>query len=338
MKAAGFSLVFFTVLLGARPAAAEDPSVFGTPRVQDPQIVVLERSKLRPAGNRIRMASYNTQDFTDGVNDGDLRTQAQAGNQARWAAANLSEIDPDIAILEEVENGDSLTLLNQRMKKPYPFACITRFAWSWLSRDKLNIALLSRVPVEGLRELDFRRLSGPGRPPRGLLSFYVDLGGNRRLLVYGVHLKSNYGEEGKDQLKRRNALLLLRKDAKDVIARDPRYTWEILVAGDMNTDPADKQFASDVTLQPLTGWVDLWRGVPLAERVTLPTRLGDPAQLFPPVTFDRFYASPELTKRPWVVGRPHVLQRGTDTNSVFTLPGEHGHTSDHYPVWVDVAR
>jgi uncharacterized protein len=319
-------------------AAAEDLTVSDSPSVQSPQIVIFDRGRLLPVGDKIRIASYNLQDFTDGISDGDQRTQEQAKNQANWAAASLSEIDPDIVLLDEVENDGALILLNERMKEPYPLACITRFAWSWLSRDKLNIALLSRVPVENLRELDFEHLSGKARPPRGVLTFSVDLGGNRRLLVYGVHLKSNYGSREMNQLKRRNALFLLRRDAADVVARSPKRSWEVLVAGDMNTDPANKEFADDITLQPLKGWVDLWRGAPLPERVTLPTRLGDPAQLFPPATFDRFFASSELTTRPWSAERPNVLHRGTDTNDIFTLPGQNGHISDHYPVWVDLVR
>ena len=332
------SVVTALVLIAAGVAAADDYSYQGRIRYDNPELVTLRKRELQPLGACLRIASYNLQDFSDAIKDGDARTPAQAQNQAQGAALNLSEIDPDIAIVEEVENDRALGMLNQRMKKPYPFAAITRFASKGDYTEKLNIAVLSRLPLAGLREMDFGYLEGPGRPPRGLLSFMVDLGDDRRLLVYGVHLKSNYGEQEKDRAKRRNAMSILVNDAESVRAKYPKFQWEVLVAGDTNVDPDDSQFATDPSFEPLKGWIDLWRGIPLPERVTLPTRLGDPTNTFPAVTFDRFFVSPEMTNHPWVVGVPHSLQRGTDTNSVFTLPGDNGHVSDHYPIYLDLAR
>ena len=223
------------------------------------------------------------------------------------------------------------------MAKPYPFACITRFG-SGNEARLLNIGVLSRVPIAGLRELDFSAMKGQGRPPRGALNFYLDLGDGRRLLVYGVHLKSNFGNRYKNISQRINALDLVRKDAEAIRRKNPDITWEVLVLGDMNVDPDAPEFERDPTLRPLKDWVDLWHGRPLAERITLPTRYGDPALVFPPATFDRFVVSPELREKPWVAGAPGVIQEGVDTQNVLTLPGEKNHVSDHYPVWVDVVR
>jgi len=49
--------------------------------------------------------------------------------------------------------------------------------------QKLNIAVLSRVPLAGLRG-GFRSSRGGG-PTRGMLSFFVELGQGRRLLSTG---------------------------------------------------------------------------------------------------------------------------------------------------------
>jgi hypothetical protein len=103
-------------------------------------------------------------------------------------------------------------------------------------------------------------------------------------------------------------------------------------------DPDQEQFATDPSFSSLSGWVDLWRGRPVEERITLPTRVGDPTLLFPPATFDRFFVSASLQEPPWVAGRPYVLQQGVDTNNVLSLPGENGHVSDHYPVYLDIVR
>ncbi|MFH0953369.1 MAG: endonuclease/exonuclease/phosphatase family protein [Verrucomicrobiota bacterium] len=329
----------FAAAVVAQFAVAEDFSVAGRPRVEEPQFVVLDRQRLRPAGDRIRILSYNLQDFTDARRDGKFRTPERAARQARGAASFLDEIDPDIALIEEVENARAILLLNGSLRQPYPLVCIARFNPGGDQEQKHNIAVLSRLRVLGLREIDFGYLKGPGRPPRGLLSFAVDLGENRRLLVYGMHLKSNWGEAEKNVARRYNALSMLTSDVEYIRSRYPAFQLEMLAAGDMNVDPEGPGFASDRTLEPLRGWVDLWRGRPLAERITLPTRYGDPMQEFPPATFDRIFVSPELQQPPWTAAPPHVLQRGVDTNNVLTAAGENDlHVSDHYPVWVDVAR
>ncbi len=301
------------------------------------QTAWLRAAELRPPAERVRIASYNIQDFTDSSGDGKHRTLEKTERQARHAAAILDEIGADIVVLQEIENPRALAKLNTAMAKPYPAGYITRFE-PVDGPNKLNVAVLTRLPAAEVREVDFAHTKGGGRPPRGFLRAVFDLGGDRRLAVYGVHLKSNYGTAARNLLKRSNAMRLVVEDAEALRTRNAELSWEILVAGDMNSDPTQSEFADDPTLKPLDGWVDLWEGVPLAERVTLPTRYGDPAKAFRAATFDRFYASPELTSAPWRVGRPAVLPRGCDTNNVLTLPGENNlHVSDHYPVYVDLA-
>jgi endonuclease/exonuclease/phosphatase family metal-dependent hydrolase len=328
------------VLSAAGFLAAKEPLSFtGQSCIELPQRVLLDKAAAAPAGDRVRICSYNTQDFCDGVNDDTNATPAMAERHARGIAALLDEIDPDIVVLEEVENAAVLQLLNGALKKPYPVAFITRFASFRGEEQRLNIAVLSRVELAGLRELDFGYFRGRGRPPRGILSFFVELGGGRCLLVYGVHLKSNFGDRVKNEFQRLSAMKILRADADEMLARYPQNDWEVLVLGDTNVDPEDAQFAKDSSFRPMRGWVDLWLGRPLAERTTLPTRLGDPALEFAPVTFDRFFASTNLVSVPWRVGPPQVLQRGVDTNSVFTVPGQDDiHVSDHYPTYVDIVK
>jgi endonuclease/exonuclease/phosphatase family metal-dependent hydrolase len=333
------ALVVILSVLAAVSAPADDLFCKGRVQLDRPEIVWLRRSEIRPLGDRLRIASYNIQDFSDGRNDGEARTPAQADRQARWAAANVDEMDPDIVVFEEVENARALQMLNVRMKKPYPFGAITRFAAPGGRTDRLNIAVMARVPVTGLRELDFSGLTGPGRPPRGVLGFMVPLGDDRSLLVYGVHLKSNYGEADKNRAKRRHAMAFLADDVRAVLDRAPKVQWELLVAGDTNVDPDQEQFATDPSFAPLKGWIDLWRGRPVAERITLPQRQSDdPTKLYPSSTFDRFFVSPALAESPWTVEPPQVLPRGVNTNNVLTLGGENGHVSDHYPVYLDIVR
>ena len=333
-------IVLALVLSTAGFLAAKEPLSFtGQSCIELPQLVLLDKAAVKPVGERIRVCSYNTQDFYDGINDDTNATPAMAERHARGIATLLDEIDPDIVVLEEVENAVALKMLNDALKKPYPVAFITQFASLWGEEQKLNIAVLSRVPLAGLRELDFGYFKGSGRPPRGMLSFFVELGQGRRLLVYGVHLKSNFGDRVKNEFQRLSAMKILRADADEMLSRYSQNEWEVLVMGDTNVDPEDQQFAKDSTFRPMRGWVDLWSGRPLAERITLPTRHGDPALEFAPVTFDRFFASTNLVATPWKGGQPQVLQRGVDTKSVFTLPGQSDiHVSDHYPIYLDIVK
>ena len=309
------------------------------PLIESPQVVLSQPVPGLGARPGFRIASYNIQDFTDGRGEGRQRTPEMADRQARAAAALLNEINPDIAVIEEVENRESLLLLNRAMARPFPIAQVTRFGTGGPEMEKLNIAVLSRLPVEEAREIDFGPMRGKGWPPRGALRFAVDLGDGRKLLVYGVHLKSNWGNARKNPLKRARALEIVAADAAAVARRAPDAKWEMAIVGDVNVDPDSDLFADDATLLPLDGWIDLWRGRPLEERITVPTRRGDPAQEFPPATFDRIFVSPELTNLPWRVGLPGVIPRGVDTGNVFTVGGQDDrHVSYHYPVFVDVWR
>ena len=331
-------IILALVCLAVDILAAKEPLSFtGQSCVELPQRLPSDKAAVEPVGDTIRICSYNAENFGDGINDGTHSTLAMAQRHARGVASLLDEINPDIVVLEEVENALALKMLNDALKTPYPVAFITRFASQWGGEQKLNIAVLSRVPLAGLRELDFGYFKGRGRPPRGMLSFFVELGQGRRLLVYGVHLKSNFGDRVKNEFQRLSAMKILRADAEEMLSRHPQNEWEVLVLGDMNVDPEDRQFEKDPTFRPMRDWVDLWRGTPLAKRTTLPTRRGDPALEFAPVTFDRFFASTNLMASPWAVDQPRVLQRGVDTKSVFTLPGEGDvHVSDHYPIYLDI--
>jgi len=311
------------------------------PREDAPQVVFVKEEESRPVGERLRVCSYNIQDFTDGLDD-EARTPEHAARHAELAARIIRQIDPDVLILQEVENGEMLMMLNRLLDDRYSQVFITQFGLGRKDNraDKLNIGVMSRLSLHNVREVDFIPIHGYSRrPPRGFVCFAVDLGPDRRLLVYGVHLKSNFGDKARNGALRRKALAYVRADADRLPQAHPEWQWEVLVAGDMNVDPEQLEFADDPTLTPFADWVDLWRGRPLAERMTLPTRYGDPALEFPPATFDRFIASPELQAAPWVADPPQTLAAGVETNDVKILPGQNDiHVSDHYPIYLDIRR
>jgi len=283
-----------------------------------------------------RVATYNIENFADGVDDRD-RPPPQALAQAEDAAAIVDRLAPDVIVLQEIENAAALALLNGALARPYPVGFITDFRPPSGRVGPHNVAVLSRVPLRDVVERDFGAMEGDVVPTRGFLRFGIDLPGGRRLLVMATHLKSNYGQSSRNQAQRRIAIEAMRADADAALAGPGGPDLEILVAGDMNTDPDSPEFAKDPTLDAFRDWVDLWRGRPLGERGTCPTRLGDPSREFPPAAFDRILVSPALTNRPWTVTAPRRLAEGVNTKDIFAIPGTgRGHVSDHYPVAVEI--
>lgn len=328
-------LALIAVLLCAGCRMASGPR----PEILKP--VIHQAEALQTPGSTIRICTYNVENFSDGVDDDDedkgiQRNPAIAAQHAADIAANVAEINPDVLILQEVEGLAALELLNTRLPQPYPLAFVTRFKNSGGRVDKLNMAVLSRLPLENVRGIGFDRVAGIVRPPRGLLSLELVMAPDRRLLVYGVHLKSNYGDMERNRARRAKALELLREDAELRMQMLAHVAWEVLLLGDMNVDPANAEFNGDPSLVPLADWVDLWAGRPIEERMTLPTRHGDPTKLFPAACFDRAYVSPALAAPPWVAQPPQSLKRGVDTNNALSQPGVNGHVSDHYPVYLDL--
>lgn len=290
----------------------------------------------------LRLAAYNTCNFTDGKGDGPERTGALVAAHAEGIAAVLDETAADVVVLEEVENARVLSLLNDRLETPFPYGWTTRLRRASGRRDKLNLALLSRFPPEEVREISFAGMDyGDARPTRGAIFARFALGEGRKLAVYGVHLKSNYGEAPRNQAERTIALAAV---AADAAAERMRLAGEgmslsVVVLGDFNTDPDNAEFAADPSLDPLAGgFRDLWRGRPLEERTTIPTRRGgEPGGEFPPACFDRVFASDDLCGGgPWRIGPPRALARGVATEAGGALPGEAGHVSDHYAVFADL--
>jgi len=96
----------------------------------------------------------------------------------------------------------------------------------------------------------------------------VELDATHKLLIYGVHLKSNFGEAEVNIARRQAGLEWMRKDVEERVKNEPEIQWEIMVAGDMNVDPEGEGFEQDTSLEPVVDWIDLWIGTPLPERTT----------------------------------------------------------------------
>lgn len=330
--------VLSVCLFAATVASAEEFFVYeGNPLVE-PAKVVTKGDGIVPVGDRFRLCTYNLENFTDGIGDEPSRNPEVASRHADMAAERLSQINADIVVMQEIENAAMISQLASKIKPPMPYVCISDLGAGGPDVQKLNLAVLSRVELQDVVEVDFGLLKGAGRPTRGLLRFTVPLEEGRALLVYVVHLKSNYGNRNRNVAQRKGALEILRKDADAFMATHADTAWEVAVLGDMNVDPDASEFTTDESLSPLKDWVDLWRKEPKEKRFTLPTRYGDAAREFPPVAFDRVIVSPAATESPWKVTLLESLPGGVATHDSNILPGFEGHVSDHLPVYVDFVK
>ncbi len=319
-------------------APAERAYTFtGEPLVEPARPMEARAEPVKSLGSKIRIAAYNIQNFEDGVGE-KKRTQDDAQRHAEMAAVIIDKIGADILVLQEIENEAALKVLNDALPEPYPVGWVSDYGTGTRRREKMNEAVLSRIPLEDTHVLDFGPLVGDGRPTRGALAFTVDLGRGDKLLVYVVHLKSNYGVRGRNIAQRKNALALIRADAERLQKEQPDAKWEVVITGDFNVDPDLEEFKTDESLSPVADWNDLWFGRPIEERSTLPTRMGNPAWEYPPAAFDRFVVSPDLAKAPWRAGKLVAVQEGSDTNNVYTKAGQGTHVSDHYPVYLDIEK
>jgi endonuclease/exonuclease/phosphatase family metal-dependent hydrolase len=307
--------------------------------------VLAQHADKRSPKKQIRVATFNLEHFTDARNDGPERTPELYIAQAQGAAEIIQEADPDVLLLQEIENGRTLEFLNSQLDTPYPFIYVTRLQRSSGDLEKLNLGMLSRLPPSKVRQLAFHQLDGAGRPSRGSLAAEFRLGQDSRLLVYNIHLKSNYGKAPRNQAKRARALHQIADDAVSRQYRNHPALTSVVILGDTNVDPDTPAFADDPSLQPLGGgYADLWIGRPLEERITIPTReageLGDPMMVFPPSAFDRIFVSLDLTdgRSRWKAQQPETLQKGVNTRNNLTKPGVDGHITDHHLVYVDLKR
>ena len=114
-------------------------------------------------------------------------------------------------------------------------------------------------------------------PPRGYAHAVVDAGKDGLIACFCVHLKSNYGAtraetRAQNALKREIAVKQLVDISKKIETADGRKIKRVIIAGDFNTDPRNKRFAGENTVQILVdaGFTNCFEGLPLEKRGTHP--------------------------------------------------------------------
>jgi len=138
---------------------------------------------------------------------------------------SLFESRPHIILLQEIENHNTLDILNHKILKK-------EYAWQVLIEDddqSVNTAVLSRIPVKAVATLEtgFRGL----RKLRPITEIHFDLSG-RELVVFNNHWKSKSGGSAATEEGRISSALILTKRIKKLLAVNEQLM--IIAAGDFN--------------------------------------------------------------------------------------------------------
>jgi len=239
----------------------------------------------------------------------------------RNVRAFLRKISPDVAIFQEVVSASALSVA----AGDYPWRAVTHFQRAPDEDEKLppqNIALVSRKAWREVWELDFHQLpESEERPVRGLLGAEFIDPADRRLIVYGLHLKSNRGGREASAKRREKAMEYLRWDWRRRNL-DPQEE-AILIAGDFNCSLKNPEFVKEKTIQGLLkkGWISVTQDMAWPQGATV--RENRSAK-YPPADFDHILLSPGWIKSFGRNGEDVRVFRDKD------IP------SDHFPIGMKV--
>ena len=213
---------------------------------------------------------------------------ATSAASAKMLAQGLKEIDPEgtndvILCLNEIRGPRAATnLLAQIGRKDLRMAVITGYR----RRDRFDQqqdVIATTLPVAAAHWSKWKD-AGKNTPPRGYAFAAVVIDPATTARVYAVHLKSNYGAttdeiKASNRAKRTASALQLVESEKPPRGKN-KPSVPVIVAGDMNADKWDKDFA-DEQLFPIleeAGFGNALESLPPESRGTLPSRkYGDAA-------------------------------------------------------------
>jgi len=186
----------------------------------------------------VKILDWNVHNFEDDENDGFqnewVETTADWDAHRQVVGSVLAALNPDIAILQEVEGMDVLEALNnQELAGRYTVLKVA------LGNDPrgLDLAMLSRIPVDEIvdHKADSFTEAGQAAPfysyARNCLEAHFTING-RKVVLFGVHYKA---KESDDPHKRLAEAQHTRSLADAVTTADPEAAT--LILGDFNDTP-----------------------------------------------------------------------------------------------------
>lgn len=259
----------------------------------------------------VRLATWNVANLFDTVDDpidDTVLSPAAFQKKTGQVAAVLETLDCDFVALEEVEDLQCLTAVNDRLLHPYPQLGLIEGN----DQDRgIDVAFLSRLPVSAV--ISHRHDDLPDEPgisrhykfSRDCLEVVLDTQPPVTVLVN--HFKSQLGSKKDAAAKRHAQSGGVVRIAGEIATRRPQGLE--LVMGDLNDRPGSW------SLQPLTEpFVDVFEGIPESSRASHRSKHGRTA-------LDHILISPDGLAR-------------VDKARVYQDLGKP--TSDHDPVAVTI--
>jgi len=229
----------------------------------------------------VRVATWNMEWFPGKNPTSSLSDRVIHMSEAKEA---LLDLDPDILCVQEIRDWQSFEELASILPRLQPLV-VSRFRQ--MGNNGPITIQQTGVAAKQAGSMAWSEAFKPegSRPPRGF-SFAAVPFGRSILLIYSIHLKSNRGGLEENFGKREEAARQIISHVKDMErAYSSSSSVVTVIAGDFNTDPTDPRFASERTAEILEGefqWA--WKGIPLADRITLPA-----SGRYPDASFDGFF-------------------------------------------------
>lgn len=229
------------------------------------------------------------------------------------AKAELSKINPDILLAQEIRDWDSFVELSKAVPDLEP-AVVSAFRMGNRMATQ-QTAIASKLAAMAAWHESWKP-SKP-HPPRGFATAVLQLPDKKLLLVYSLHLRSNLARSPEDTLE----IYALRNESVRQLLAHIREMEEVVfkgqitgvvVGGDFNTNH-DGQFDDQVIeMLESAGFHNSWEGVPGNQRHTW---VG--SRQFKPTTFD------------------YLMTKGLGTPTAELLPISE-EASDHLPLRIRI--
>lgn len=256
----------------------------------------------------ITIGSYNVRNFLDVFDDPytqDESVKVKPRDEIIAMAKAIKQLDADVVMFQELENEFVLQAMVDEFLPNAGYRYVA--AQRTNSNRGINLGIISRFPITQLRSYRFQTLTHPDAPgrewrfARDLMRATLDIGLDRPVDVFSVHLKSNRDgpNDPNSRLYRTAEAIRLKEIVREELAQDPEAL--IVLAGDFNSnyeerpDQARPWPAMAHLMKPEADGshllVDVHAHLSDEQRVTIP---GDGR--YPPATFDYILASPAMAR------------------------------------------